>query len=89
MNGGTLVAIGSSGMAEVMSDSSKQKVLMVKLGEQMEAGNVVLTDSEGNVIVSYTALKTYDCVIISTAEVESGATYTLTTSGTTTEVTAE
>ena len=89
VNGGMLVAIGSSGMAEVMSDSSKQKVLMVKLGEQMEAGNVVLTDSEGNVIVSYTALKTYDCVIISTAEVESGATYTLTTSGTTTEVTAE
>lgn len=89
VNGGTLVAIGSSGMAEVMSDSSKQKVLMIKLGEQMEAGNVVLTDSEGNVIVSYTALKTYDCVIIITAEVESGATYTLTTSGTTTEVTAE
>ena len=89
VNGGTLVAIGSSGMAEVMSDSSKQKVLMIKLGEQMEAGNVVLTDSEGNVIVSYTALKSYDCVIISTAEVESGATYTLTTSGTTTEVTAE
>lgn len=89
VNGGTLVAIGSSGMAEVMSDSSKQKVLMIKLGEQMEAGNVVLTDSEGNVIVSYTVLKTYDCVIISTAEVESGATYTLTTSGTTTEVTAE
>jgi hypothetical protein len=89
VNGGTLVAIGSSGMAEVMSDSSKQKVLMVKLGEQMEAGNVELTDNEGNVIVSYTALKSYDCVIISTAEVESGATYTLTTSGTMTEVTAE
>ena len=89
VNGGTLVAIGSSGMAEGMSDSSKQKVLMVKLGEQMEAGDVVLTDREGNVIVSYTALKSYDCVIISTAEVESGATYTLTTSGTTTEVTAE
>lgn len=89
MNGGTLVAIGNSGMAEGMSDSSKQKVLMVKLGEQMEAGDVVLTDSEGNVIVSYTALKSYDCVIISTAEVESGATYTLITSGTTTEATAE
>ena len=89
VNGGMLVAIGSSGMAEGMSDSSKQEVLMVKLGEQMEAGDVVLTDSEGNVIVSYTALKSYDCVIISTAEVESGATYTLITSGTTTEVTAE
>lgn len=89
VNGGMLVAIGSSGMAEGMSDSSKQEVLMVKLGEQMEAGDVELTDSEGNVIVSYTALKSYDCVIISTAEVESGATYTLTTSGTMTEVTAE
>lgn len=89
VNGGTLVAIGSSGMAEVMSDSSKQKVLMVKLGEQMEAGDVELTDNEGNVIVNYTALKSYDCVIISTAEVESGATYTLTISGTTKEVTAE
>ena len=89
VNGGMLVAIGSSGMAEGMSDSSKQEVLMVKLGEQMEAGDVVLTDSEGNVIVSYTALKSYDCVIISTAEVESGATYALTTSGTMTEVTAE
>lgn len=89
VNGGMLVAIGNSGMAEGMSDSSKQEVLMVKLGEQMKAGDVVLTDSEGNVIVSYTALKSYDCVIISTAEVESGATYTLTTSGTTTEVTAE
>lgn len=89
VTGGMLVAIGSSGMAEGMSDSSKQEVLMVKLGEQMEAGDVELTDSEGNVIVSYTALKSYDCVIISTAEVESGATYTLTTSGTMTEVTAE
>ena len=89
VNGGMLVAIGSSGMAEGMSDSSKQEVLMVKLGEQMEAGDVELTDNEGNVIVNYTALKSYDCVIISTAEVESGATYTLTTSGTTTEVTAE
>ncbi len=89
VNGGMLVAIGSSGMAEGMSDSSKQEVLMVKLGEQMKAGDVELTDNEGNVIVSYTALKSYDCVIISTAEVESGATYTLTTSGTTTEVTAE
>lgn len=89
VNGGMLVAIGSSGMAEGMSVSSKQEVLMVKSGEQMEAGDVELTDNEGNVIVSYTALKSYDCVIISTAEVESGATYTLTTSGTTTEVTAE
>ncbi|WP_455721700.1 carbohydrate-binding domain-containing protein [Agathobacter sp.] len=86
INGGTVVAIGSSGMAEEISDESDQQVAFVKLDSQMQAGDVTLTDSEGNVIVSYTALKAYDCVIISTKDLTEGQTYTLTTSGTETEV---
>ena len=89
INGGTIVAVGSSGMAEVMSESSKQEVLMVKLGEQKEAGEITLKDSSGNVLISYTAQKSYDCVIISTSDIESGVTYTLETSNTATEVTAD
>ena len=89
VNGGTLVAIGSSGMAEEMSDASKQEVIMVKLGEQKQAGEVTLTDSDGTVLVSYTAMKAYDCVIISTADIKSGVIYTLEASGTTTEVTVD
>ena len=86
INGGTVVAIGSSGMAEEISDESDQQVAFVKLDSQMQAGDVTLTDSDGNVIVSYTALKAYDCVIISTKDLTEGQTYTLTTSGTETEV---
>lgn len=86
INGGTVVAIGSSGMAEEISDESDQQVAFVKLDSQMQAGDVTLTDSDGNVIVSYTALKAYDCVIISTKNLTEGQTYTLTTSGTETEV---
>ncbi len=86
INGGTVVAIGSSGMAEEISDESDQQVAFVKLDSQMQAGDVTLTDSDGNVIVSYTALKAYDCVIISTKDLSEGQTYTLTTSGTETEV---
>lgn len=86
INGGTVVAIGSSGMAEDISDKSDQQVAFVKLDSQMQAGDVTLTDSDGNVIVSYTALKAYDCVIISTKDLSEGQTYTLTTSGTETEV---
>ncbi len=86
INGGTVVAIGSSGMAEEISDESDQQVAFVKLDSQMQAGDVTLTDSDGNIIVSYTALKAYDCVIISTKDLEEGQTYTLTTSGTETEV---
>lgn len=86
VNGGTVVAIGSSGMAEDISDDSDQQVMLVKLDSQKEAGEVTLTDSDGNEIITYTALKAYDCVIISTKDLEAGQTYTLTTSGTQTNV---
>ena len=86
VNGGTVVAIGSSGMAEDISDDSDQQVMLVKLDSQKEAGEVTLTDSDGNEIITYTALKAYDCVIISAKDLEAGQTYTLTTSGTQTNV---
>lgn len=86
INKGTVVAIGSSGMAEDISDDSDQQVMLVKLDSQKEAGEVTLTDSDGNEIITYTALKAYDCVIISTKALEAGQTYTLTTSGTQTNV---
>ena len=86
VNGGTVVAIGSSGMAEDISDDSDQQVMLVKLDSQKEAGEVTLTDSDGNEIITYTALKAYDCVIISAKDLEAGQTYTLTTSGTQTSV---
>ena len=86
INGGTVVAIGSSGMAEEISDDSDQQVMLVKLDSQKEAGEVTLIDSDGNEIITYTALKAYDCVIISTKDLEAGQTYTLTTSGTQTNV---
>lgn len=86
VNGGTVVAIGSSGMAEDISDDSDQQVMLVKLDSQKEAGEVILTDSDGNEIIIYTALKAYDCVIISAKDLEAGQTYTLTTSGTQTNV---
>ena len=86
INGGTVVAIGSSGMAEDISDDSDQQVMLVKLDSQKEAGEVTLTDSDGNEIITYTALKAYDCVIISAKDLEAGQTYTLTTSGTQTSV---
>ena len=89
VNGGTLIAIGSSGMAEEMSDESTQSLIFAKLNSQMEAGEVILTDSDGTVIVSYTSLKSYDCVIISTADLVDGETYTLTTSGETADIVAE
>ena len=86
INGGTVVAVGSSGMAEEVSSDSKQQVAFVKLDSQSDAGDVILKDVDGNEIISYTAQKKYDCVIISTAELKAGQTYTLSASGNESEV---
>ena len=86
INGGTVVAVGSSGMAEDVSSDSKQQVAFVKLDSQIDAGDVILKDADGNEIISYTAQKKYDCVIISTADLKAGQTYTLSASGSESEV---
>lgn len=86
INGGTVVAVGSSGMAEDVSSDSKQQVAFVKLDSQADAGDVILKDADGNEIISYTAQKKYDCVIISTADLKAGQTYTLSASGNESEV---
>lgn len=86
INGGTVVAVGSSGMAEDVSSDSKQQVAFVKLDSQADAGDVILKDADGNEIISYTAKKKYDCVIISTADMKEGQTYTLSASGNESEV---
>lgn len=86
INGGIVVAVGSSGMAEDVSSDSKQQVAFVKLDSQADAGDVILKDADGNEIISYTAQKKYDCVIISTADLKAGQTYTLSASGSESEV---
>lgn len=86
INGGTVVAVGSSGMAEDVSSDSKQQAAFVKLDSQADAGDVTLKDADGNEIISYTAQKKYDCVIISTADLKAGQTYTLSASGSESEV---
>lgn len=86
INGGTVVAVGSTGMAEDVSSESKQQAAFVKLDSQADAGDVILKDADGNEIISYTAQKRYDCVIISTAALKAGQTYTLSASGSESEV---
>ena len=86
INGGTVVAVGSSGMAEDVSSDSKQQVAFVKLDSQVDAGDVILKDADGNEIISYTVQKKYDCVIISTADLQAGQTYILSASGNESEV---
>lgn len=79
INGGTVVAVGSSDMLEAFDDSSEQAVMSVSVSAGSAGDEIKLLDSDGNELISFTAAKTYDAVIISTADLAQGETYTLVT----------
>ena len=79
INGGTVVAVGSSDMVEAFDDSSEQAVMSVAVSAGSAGDEIKLLDSDGNELISFTAAKTYDAVIISTADLTQGETYTLVT----------
>lgn len=82
ITGGTVVAVGSSGMAENFDDGSTQGSMLVVLDDQIDAETVTLTDADGNTIITYNPAKTYNCVVISSPEIKQGETYTLTAGST-------
>ena len=88
ITGGTLIAAGSSGMAQGMGSNSTQCSMLVNLSEAIAAGSVIsIKDSSENVLISWTSPKQFSSVVISTAELAQGSTYTLVTGDTQTEVT--
>lgn len=79
VSGGTIVIVGSSGMAQSFSNTSTQASILYNLTSKLAAGTEVsLKDADGKVLVSYTTEKAYQSVIISTPEMSIGSTYTLT-----------
>ena len=77
VTGGTLLAIGSQGMAMNFSTAT-QGAILLNVGTQKAGSTVSVSDSAGNLIFSYTATKTYSSVVITAPELEKGSTYTVT-----------
>ena len=77
ISGGILVAAGSSGMAQMPSDSSSQKILNLNLTSQ-EANTVVnVKSSDGKNILTYAPSKNYSSVIVSTPDIKDNTKYTV------------
>lgn len=76
ITGGTVVALGSTGMAEGFGNLSTQGSMLISASGN--AGDTVtLSDSSGKVLCSYVAQKSFACVLVSAPGVEQGKTYTL------------
>ena len=86
ITGGTVVAAGMSGMAQNFGDDSSQGSMLINL-DDTQSGEITLTDADGKKLISFTPSRDYNSVVISCADLEEGATYTLNTGETATEVT--
>lgn len=85
ITGGTVIAAGAAGMAENFGSSSTQVAAMVNLSGS--AGDITVSDSNGNALFSGTVEKNYQCVVISSPDLQIGQTYTVTGGSASTHVT--
>ena len=86
IDGGTLLAVGSAGMVEEPSESSKQSVVMTYLDEAV-SGTVSLSETGAtSPIATLSPTKGYASVIVSTPKMEQGKKYTLSTGESSQEV---
>lgn len=88
ISGGTFIGTGASGMAQTFSDA-QQGLISVSLNAQTEGTAITLTDQDGNEIISYTPELSYAVIILSSPDIISGETYTLTAGTVSGSVTAE
>lgn len=81
ISGGALIAVGSSGMAQSASDTSSQNFVSIALSSQ-EAGTLVnVQNSSGENIITFSPLKKFEHVVISSPELKTGETYTVSVGG--------
>lgn len=83
LTGGTLIAAGSSGMAMAPSaEQSTQPSILMYYPTNQAAGTLVqLSNEAGEVLVAFKPTKSYQSILISSAELQAGETYTLSSGG--------
>jgi len=81
VTGGPLLAAGSSGMAQAPSDGTTQYTIAAAFDAKDANTTVRLEDESGNTVLSFSPLKSYEYVVISSPLLEKGANYTLKADG--------
>lgn len=82
INGGVVVALGSSPMAQCFASSPAQGTAFCKFNTQAAGTLLTLRDADGNAIVAFAPQKAYSSAVISAPGIKKGSTYTLYVGGT-------
>ncbi len=90
INGGYVIACGSSSMAEGASSSSTQNSILYLPGSNVSAGTTVaLKDEDGNTLLEWEVPNSFSAVTFSHPELKTGSTYTIVAGDSEEEVTLE
>ncbi|MDK2981393.1 MAG: hypothetical protein PWQ55_1740 [Chloroflexota bacterium] len=82
ISGGFLVAVGSSGMAQTTSSDSSQYAVLYNYDSTQSAGTLIhLESADGMDILTFAPSKDYQSLLVSSADLQNGQTYTLTAGG--------
>ena len=78
MNGGTVFAVGASGMAVSLGSSSNVHNISVYFDSVLNSGTTIeIRDSKGETVLSHTSAKSFNHLSAGTEQFELGATYTI------------
>ncbi len=90
ISGGTILAVGSSGMAETFDESSKQYSFRHTFERSYGAGSeICIVDADGKELCRHTTKKEISSVVFSSPELALGETYTLCIDEQTVEITLD
>ena len=82
LSGGTLLAVGSSGMLQAPDDTSSQNTLVFGASTTYPQGTLIhIEDSSGNSLLTYQSPKSFAAVVYSSPELITGEIYTLSFGG--------
>ena len=82
-NGGTILAIGASGMAETLGSASSVYNASIYLSSSYQAGTKIeIKDSSGNTILAHTSAKSFNHIAVGTTDFSQGEEYTIYLNGT-------
>lgn len=85
--GGTLIALGTSSMAENFGSTSTQCAFLVTMNSFGAGETITITDSQGTVLYTGVTVKSENSVVFSSADLVVGETYTVTIGSTSATVT--
>lgn len=86
ITGGTFIASGSLGMAQIPSKTSAQPIINLSISNQDANSIINVSDENGNSLITFAPTKKYQSVIISSPNIESNKTYFAYTGGTSTDI---